>query len=184
MAINTFLHSLLPIPILGFAAYSGTGKTTLLLKLLPILQARGVRVGVIKHAHHAFEIDHQGKDSFRLRKEGGAQQVLLASRQRWALMSETPTQNEPNLADLLLHLDVRTLDLVLIEGFKHEAFAKIELHRAELQHPYLFTQDSNIVAFASDILPSVPLSMPFLPLSDTVQIADFIVQFCQLSILD
>ncbi len=182
IAMNTFLHSLLPIPILGIAAYSGTGKTTLLLKLLPLLQARGVRVGVIKHAHHAFEIDHHGKDSFRLRKEGGAQQVLLASRHRWALMTETPAQDEPSLAKLLLHLEVGSLDLVLIEGFKHERFAKIELHRAALQHPYLFTQDEDIVAFASDALPCVPLSIPFLPLNEVEQIADFVMRFCKLAV--
>ena len=91
------------LPIVGFAAYSGTGKTTLLKKLLPILKARGVRVGMVKHAHHSFEMDRPGKDSYELRKAGAAQ-MLIASRSRWALMVERPTEKEPQLEEVLLEL--------------------------------------------------------------------------------
>jgi len=137
------------LPLLGFAAYSGTGKTSLLVKLLPLFTARGLRVGVIKHAHHDFDIDHPGKDSYALRK-AGARQMLVASNRRWALMVEHETAQEPELAQLLTHLDYTALDLILVEGFKHAAFPKIELHRHELSHPLLFPEDATIIAVACD----------------------------------
>lgn len=137
------------VPILGFAAYSGTGKTTLLVRLLPLLAARGLRVGMIKHAHHDFDIDQPGKDSFELRK-AGANPMLVASRRRWALMTETPGRDEPRLGELLARLDGSSLDLILVEGFKHEPIPKIELHRPALGHPLMYPGDPNIVAIASD----------------------------------
>ena len=111
------------IPILGFAAWSGTGKTTLLRRLLPILAGRGIRVGMIKHAHHDFDVDTPGKDSYELRKAGAAQ-MLISSRRRWALMVERPVDREPPLDEVLLELDQELLDLILVEGFKHERFAR------------------------------------------------------------
>lgn len=138
------------VPVLGFVAPSGTGKTTLLTRLLPLLRAQGLRIGMVKHTHHQFDIDQPGKDSYRLRA-AGAQQMMIASRKRWALLYEHPEQlDEPRLDELLRHLDQDRLDLILVEGFKHEAYDKIELHRAGLGKPCQFPQDPHIVAVASD----------------------------------
>lgn len=162
------------VPILGFAAYSGTGKTTLLEKLLPLLRANDLRIGVIKHAHHRFDIDQPGKDSHRLR-QAGASQMLVASRHRWALMVETQTRaGEPDLDDLLRHLDQNELDIILVEGFKHEAFPRIELHRPALGKPLLFPDDPHIIAVASDAALSVATELPCLDINDPAQIAAFI----------
>lgn len=137
-------------PVIGFAAYSGTGKTTLLEQLLPLLRERGLRIGVIKHAHHHFDIDHPGKDSHRLR-QAGAQQMLIASRRRRALITETPdAATDPDLDELLAALDLTRLELVLVEGFRHVPFAKIELHRPSLGHPLLAATDTSIIAIATD----------------------------------
>ena len=120
------------IPLLAIAAWSGTGKTTLLKKLIPELRARGIRPGLIKHTHHNMDVDKPGKDSYELRKAGAAQ-TLVASQQRWALMVETPEEPEPDLAYLVSRMDASTLDMVLVEGFKHEPVAKIVLFRARLR---------------------------------------------------
>ena len=166
------------VPIIGFCAWSGTGKTTLLTQLLPILVAQGLKVAVIKHAHHNFDIDHPGKDSYVLR-EAGASQMLIASRKRMALMTEFDEDHaEPSLADALERLVMRELDLVLVEGFKHESYQKIELHRPELNKPLMFPDDPNIIAIASDgpvienrnILPKLNLNKP-------EQIAQFILDY-------
>lgn len=161
------------LPILGFAAFSGTGKTTLLLQLLPLLKARGLRVGMVKHAHHTFEVDHPGKDSYELRKSGAAQ-TLIASRQRWALMVERLREADPPLDEVLLELDQAALDLILVEGFKQEPYPKIELHRPSLARPLLYPRDGNIVAVATDgpLEPDVPV--PVLDLNDPHAIGDFI----------
>lgn len=166
-------------PILGFAAFSGTGKTTLLTRLLPLLHARGIRIGMIKHAHHEFDIDKPGKDSYELRK-AGAQQMLVASSRRWALMVETPDQPEADLASLIARLDQANLDLILVEGFRHEALPKIELHRPSLQQPLLCLQDPHIIAIATDAALPVTVTIPVLDLNDPAAIADFI----QTEILD
>ncbi len=138
------------LPLLGFCAYSGTGKTTLLTTLLPLLKTHGLRVGMVKHAHHRFDIDYPGKDSYELRK-AGAQQMLVTSRQRMALIVESSTQqDEPVLEDVLTMLSPATLDLVLVEGFKHAAIPKIELYRPSLGKPLMYPTDNNIIAIASD----------------------------------
>lgn len=168
-----------PVPLLGFAAYSGTGKTSLLVKLLPLFTARGLRVGVIKHAHHDFDIDHPGKDSYALRK-AGARQMLIASSRRWALMVEHATQQEPELAQLLTHLDRTTLDLILVEGFKHADFPKIELHRRDLPHPLLFPEDATIIAVACDGPLPVRPTIPQLDINNEHAIFDFIVNYFSL----
>jgi molybdopterin-guanine dinucleotide biosynthesis protein B len=160
-------------PILGFAAYSGVGKTSLLTKLIPLLCQQGVRIGIVKHAHHEFDIDTPGKDSYELRK-AGAEQVLIASSARWALMAETPNQPEANLFDVIKRLDHTSLDLILIEGFRHEAFHKIELHRPHLHHPLLCLQDKNIIAVATDAELDITINIPTLNLNDPAQIAAFI----------
>ena len=137
------------IPVLGFSAYSGTGKTTLLRKLIPLLKDEGVRVAVIKHAHHDFDIDIPGKDSYELRK-AGADQVLIASDKRRALVTETDPAREPELAELVALVDVSEVDLVLVEGFRHLPFNKIELHRPSLGKPLIFPEDTSIIAIATD----------------------------------
>jgi molybdopterin-guanine dinucleotide biosynthesis protein B len=164
------------IPVLGFCAHSsGIGKTTLLTQLIPALIQKDLRISVVKHAHHEFDIDHEGKDSFKLR-QAGAVQMMVASRQRWALMTElvrTPhTENEPNLAHLLAQMDNTLTDLVLAEGFKHEAIPKIEVHRAAFGSPLLASEDANIIAIATD----TPLSIatPQIDLNDINSIAAFI----------
>jgi molybdopterin-guanine dinucleotide biosynthesis protein B len=164
------------VPLLGFAAYSGTGKTTLLLKLLPLLQARGQRIGIVKHAHHTFEIDHPGKDSYALRKSG-AQQIIIGSRSRWALITEHVDQGEPSLETLVAELRVEQLDLILVEGFKHDAMPKLELHRPSLGHPLLYPDDDNIVAIAHDGELGEPTPIPQLNINTPSAVADFITQF-------
>lgn len=138
------------VPLLGFCAYSGTGKTTLLTQLIPLLRAQGLRIAVIKHTHHVIDLDQPGKDSYRMR-EAGAQQVVLASHQRIISMQESSgRQREASLADALTCISPLTTDLVLVEGFKHEAYPKIELHRPSLGKPLMFPADGNIIAVASD----------------------------------
>jgi len=165
------------LPVIGFAAYSGTGKTTLLRRLIPALKARGLRPALIKHSHHDFEIDTPGKDSYELRK-AGADQVLLASRHRYALIVETPErEGDPVLADLLERLDADRADLVLVEGFRHAAFPKIELHRPALGKPLLFPEDPHIIAVASDAPLPVETRLPLLDLNAVDRIADFLVDY-------
>jgi molybdopterin-guanine dinucleotide biosynthesis adapter protein len=166
------------LPVIGFAAFSGTGKTTLLKSLIPLFRAGGLRPGVVKHAHHQVEFDVPGKDSYELRK-AGAGQVLLASERRWALMAEEPMGVELELPELLDRLDHRVLDLVLIEGFRHLPFAKIELHRTSLGKPLLFETDESIIALASDSPIGRPCPLPQLDLNDPPAIADFILDYCR-----
>ncbi|GAB3530273.1 bifunctional molybdopterin-guanine dinucleotide biosynthesis adaptor protein MobB/molybdopterin molybdotransferase MoeA [Photobacterium alginatilyticum] len=161
------------LPLLGFAAWSGTGKTTLLEAMLPKLVERGIRVAVIKHAHHNFDIDQEGKDSYRLRK-AGASQMLISSRYRRALVTETP-EEEATLPYLISQLDQTQLDLILVEGFKKLDFPKIELHREEIGKPWLHPEDSNIIAVASDIKPSTEL--PQLDINNLDLLTDFVVSF-------
>lgn len=164
-------------PILGFAAYSGTGKTTLLTQLIPMLKAKGIRIGMIKHAHHKFDIDKPGKDSYELRK-AGAEQMLIASKNRWALMVETPdNDDDPRLDEMLAQLDQDKLDLILVEGFKHVAFAKIELHRPSTGKTLLFPDDKDIIAVASDEPDTIQTDLPILDLNNPEQIAEYIVDF-------
>jgi molybdopterin-guanine dinucleotide biosynthesis protein MobB len=164
-------------PLLGFAAFSGTGKTTLLTALIPLLTARGLRIGVIKHAHHSFDVDQPGKDSYVLRQSGAAK-VMVASGRRWALMTETPQQIEVRLHTLLPELNQDDLDLVLVEGFKSESFPKIELHRPALGHPLLFPDDENIVAIASDTpVAANTAGRVVLDLNNVDGIADFVYNY-------
>lgn len=161
------------IPVIGFVAPSGTGKTTLLEQLIPRLGARGLRVGLVKHTHHRFDIDQPGKDSYRLRA-AGARQVMVGSRQRWALMTELEeTQPEPSLALLLEQMDQGGLDLILVEGFKHEPFPKIELHRQALGKQPIYSQDRDIVAVATDT--PLPTDLPQLDINDPDAIVDFLL---------
>ncbi|EMR38242.1 bifunctional molybdopterin-guanine dinucleotide biosynthesis adaptor protein MobB/molybdopterin molybdotransferase MoeA [Vibrio harveyi] len=166
----------LNIPILGFAAYSGTGKTTLLEALLPKLTEAGLRIGMLKHAHHNFDVDQPGKDSHRLRK-AGASQMLISSRNRFALMTETP-ESESEFDYLLTRFDEDKLDVVLVEGCKNIAFPKIELHREEVGKPWLYPNDENIIAIASDS-GELGSELPQMNINDLEAIAQFVIQYVQ-----
>ena len=156
--------------IFGVTGWKNAGKTGLMERLVTEISGRGFSVSTLKHAHHAFDVDHPGKDSFRHRA-AGASQVLLSSGQRWALMSELRGAQEPALSALLAKLD--PVDLVLVEGYKRDNHPKIEAWRAETQHPLIAPQDPTIKAIASD----VPLQSErvVFDLNDTVAIADFIL---------
>ncbi len=162
------------IPIVGFAAWSGTGKTTLLRRLLAIFNERGMRVGVVKHAHHTFDIDYPGKDSYELRK-AGANQVLIGSRKRWALITENLDNEDRSLDFHIANLDIENLDLVLVEGFKPVVIPKIELHRPALGKELLFKDDDSIIAIASDEeLPDTG-DLPCFNLNKPEEIAQFVI---------
>lgn len=162
--------------IFGLAGWSGAGKTTLVVRLLPELIGRGLSVSTLKHAHHSFDVDQPGKDS-HAHRAAGAVEVMVASAHRWALMHEHRGASEPTVADLLRHMT--PVDLVLIEGFKREVHDKLEIHRRANGKPFLYPEDPHIVAVASDVaLPETRL--PRLDLDDAAAIADFIVAHCGL----
>jgi molybdopterin-guanine dinucleotide biosynthesis protein B len=164
-------------PLLGFCAHgSGAGKTTLLTNLIPMLVEAGLRISVIKHTHHDFDIDQPGKDSYRLR-ESGAGQVLLGSRARWALMTTGISRKEgkvlePGLQELLPHIDASLADLIVIEGFKQAPIPKIEVYRPTLGKPLLAERDEYIIAVATDGM--VETALPLLDLNDTTKISEFV----------
>ncbi|WP_338165804.1 bifunctional molybdopterin-guanine dinucleotide biosynthesis adaptor protein MobB/molybdopterin molybdotransferase MoeA [Vibrio sp. 10N] len=167
------MKSINNVPLLGFAAYSGTGKTTLLEALLPKLTETGLRIGVLKHAHHNFDVDKPGKDSYRLRK-AGASQMLISSRYRHALMTETP-DSEAGFEHLLSRFDHQALDLILVEGCKNIAFPKIELNRQEVGKPWLHPSDDNIIAIASDS--ELDVTIPTMSINDLDAIKQFILDY-------
>lgn len=156
--------------IIGIVGWKNSGKTTLVEKLVRELTARGYRVSTVKHAHHDFDIDHPGKDSYRHRA-AGAHEVVVASAQRWALLHEQRGAQEPPLAELLSHL--APCDIVLVEGFKHGAHRKIEVRRKESCGPLLADGDPAIVAVATDD-PALAGGHRVLPLNDIVAVSDFI----------
>jgi molybdopterin-guanine dinucleotide biosynthesis adapter protein len=166
------------LPVLGFAAYSGTGKTTLLTQLIPILREKGLRIAMIKHAHHRFDVDKPGKDSYELRK-AGASQMLICSSRRFALMSDLEEEREPELPEYLERLDTDKADLVLVEGFKNVAFPKIELNRPELGKDLIFPNDENIIAVGTDSAEEIDTQLPVLPLNEPQVIAEFILNWIE-----
>lgn len=158
--------------LIGFAGWSGAGKTTLLARLIPVLVTRGLGVSTVKHAHHNFDVDKPGKDSHTHRL-AGANEVLISSEKRWALMHELRGTPEPDLPELLGHLS--EVDLVLVEGFKRDHHPKIEIHRTEVGKPLLYPDDPYIIGIAADVaLPGAPV--PVLHLDDVEAIADFVEQ--------
>jgi molybdopterin-guanine dinucleotide biosynthesis protein B len=163
--------------VLGIAGWSGSGKTTLVRGLIPALIARGFSVSTIKHAHHNFDVDKPGKDSYEHR-QAGASEVLVSSAHRWALMHEHRGAPEPTLWELLPKLSA--VDLVLVEGFKHEGHDKLEVHRPALGKLLLAGDDPHVVAVASDdALPEAPVAV--LDLNDVEAVVDFVIRHCGLS---
>jgi molybdopterin-guanine dinucleotide biosynthesis protein B len=162
--------------VIGLAGWSGAGKTTLLERLIPELISRGVRVSTLKRAHHAFEIDKPGKDSFRHRA-AGASEVLIASSRRVALVQELRDAPEPALADLLRRL--QPVGLVIVEGFKSERHPKIEIHRAANAKPYLYGQRPAIVALATDAPPPEGFALPVAHLDDVPAIAELALRLAE-----
>ncbi|MBI3451627.1 MAG: molybdopterin-guanine dinucleotide biosynthesis protein B [Rhodospirillales bacterium] len=163
--------------IIGLAGWSGSGKTTLMIRLIPALVARGVVVSTMKHAHHEFDVDRPGKDSYEHRA-AGATEVMVSSAARWALMHELRGTPEPAPEELIAHMT--PVDLLIIEGFKAHAHDKIEVHRPAAGNPLLARDDPHVVAVASDAdLPG--LKVPRLNLDDIEAIVDFIVGHCGLA---
>lgn len=155
--------------VFGFAGYSGSGKTTLIEKLIPLFAANRLSVSLIKHAHHHFDIDQPGKDSYRHRK-AGCHQVLVSSDQRWALMHELRGEPEPRLEELLLYL--APCDWVLVEGFKREPIRKLEVYRQDNGKPLLYPDDASIVGLACAPMQAAPI--PTFDLNDVNEIFEFI----------
>lgn len=162
--------------IFGLAGWSGSGKTTLVTRLLPELTRRGIAVSTLKHAHHNFDVDQPGKDSWRHR-EAGASEVMIASSRRWALMHEHRGAAEPPLEVLIRQMS--PVDLLLVEGFKRGSHAKLEVHRPSLGQPLLCRDDPHIVALASDA-PVPGAGVPVFALDDVAAIAAFILGHCRL----
>lgn len=170
-----------PLPMLGIAAYSGMGKTTLLTKLLPELTAAGLRVAVIKHAHHQFDIDKPGKDSYEIR-QAGASQIVVASDRLLAMMQTFPQPKEAvQLQQCLARLDIDNLDLILVEGFKHSRFDKLELHRPSVGKPLLYLEDDSIIAIVADAPLAATPPLPVLDLNDISKLATFIHRYIELN---
>jgi len=165
------------IPLLGFAAYSGTGKTTLLEKLIPLLCDQGLNVALVKHSHHNIELDKPGKDSYRLRK-AGACQLLLAGTERAVVFHEYGKKEDKNLIDHLRLLDIENLDLVLVEGYRDESFNKIELHRMALNKPFIFPHDASIIALACDET-QLTCTLTQLDLNDPTSLLAFILNYLE-----
>jgi molybdopterin-guanine dinucleotide biosynthesis protein B len=158
--------------IIGLAGWSGSGKTTLITKLIPRLLARGTTVSTLKHAHHGFDLDQPGKDSF-FHRAAGATEVIISSAKRWAILHELRDEPEWDLAALVGKMS--PVDLVLVEGFKRDAFPKLEIHRIANGKPLLHTEDPHIVAVASDsALPAA--QVPVVDLNDIEAIADLLLK--------
>ena len=157
--------------VIGFAGWSGSGKTTLVEQVIGLLEARGLVVSPIKHAHHDFDIDYPGKDSWRHR-HAGCREVLVTGGKRWAVMHELRGRDELSLNEALAQLS--PCDLVLVEGFKRQPIPKIEIYRAEIGKPLLFMDDPNIIAVASDVPQTT--SLPQLDLNDPAAVTGFILK--------
>jgi molybdopterin-guanine dinucleotide biosynthesis protein B len=158
--------------VFGFAGYSGAGKTTLIEQLIPRFIARGLKVSLIKHTHHDFDVDKPGKDSYRHRA-AGASEVLLTCDKRWILMHELRDAPEPTLAEQLAALS--PCDLVLVEGFKSTPISKLEVHRPALGKPPIWPENPSVVAVATDA--GIDCRLPRLDLNDSDAIAAFILDF-------
>jgi molybdopterin-guanine dinucleotide biosynthesis protein B len=161
---------------IGFAGWSGSGKTTLIEKLIPRLTRRGLRVSLIKHAHHTFDVDQPGKDSYRHR-HAGASEVLVTSSRRWVLMHELRGEQEPKFEEQLRHLS--PCDLLIVEGFKYAPIPKLEVWRAETGEPLLHPNDAHFVAVATDA--KIESRLPVLDLNNVDAIASFVMSHLKLA---
>ena len=157
--------------IIGIAGYSGSGKTTLIEKVIPLLAREGLRVSLVKHAHHEFDVDVPGKDSYRHR-HAGCTEVLVSSSKRWALMHELRGAEEPTLQDQLTHLS--PCDVLIVEGYKSEPIPKVEVHLRGTQTPLLYPDDPNVVAVATN--EKLDTALPQLDIDDPEAVARFILQ--------
>ncbi len=153
--------------IIGLAGWSGSGKTTLVTKVIPVLVGRGLKVATVKHAHHEFDTDQPGKDSWQHR-QAGASEVAIVSSRRWAIVHELGDEPEPPLGEMLAKLSA--VDLVIVEGFKRHPHPKLEVYRAEVGKPLLHPDDDCIVALATDA-PLPQAQVPVLMLDDIERIA-------------
>lgn len=158
--------------IFGFAGWSGSGKTTLIEELIPRFVKHGLSVSIIKHAHHSFDVDHPGKDSFRHR-QAGCKEVVVVSEKRWAIMHELGDEPEPSLEEQIGRIS--PCDLLLVEGYKHYPLPKLEIWRKENAKPWLHPQDEHIVAIAADA--PVDTRLPRFDLNDRDRIGDFILSY-------
>jgi molybdopterin-guanine dinucleotide biosynthesis protein B len=156
--------------VFGFAGYSGSGKTTLIENVIPVLVSRGLRVSLVKHAHHAFDVDQPGKDSYRHR-QAGASEVMLTSARRWILMHENLGQAEPELPEQLKRMS--PCDIVLVEGFKKQPIPKLEIHRKAHRVPFLFGDDPHILGIATD--EQLATGLPQFRLDDYAGLAAFVL---------
>ena len=158
--------------IFGVIGWKDSGKTGLMERLVSEMTNRGFKISTLKHAHHSFDIDHQGRDSFRHR-QAGASEVMLSSNNRWALMHELRGEPEPSFAELIAMM--KPVDLILVEGFKKEQHSKLECHRAEHKENFIYKSDNSVCLIASDV-PIDNASIPNIDLNDTIGIADFILE--------
>lgn len=163
-----------PVPLLGFAAFSGTGKTTLIEQLIPLLIEHGLRIALVKHSHHDIEMDKPGKDSYRLRK-AGASQVVLAGTHRSICFHEHQQAHDSQLSEQLALLNTDCLDLVLVEGYRDQYFPKIELHRSVLGKPFLYPNDPDIIALVCDQYVDV-IDLPLFDFTQLQSMVSFILQ--------
>jgi len=177
--VKTFLYR--GVPVIGFAAYSGNGKTTLMRKLIPCLNARGKHTAIVKHAHHDFDIDYPGKDSYELRK-AGANQVLVGSAARWAMVVETNAHNEPELTDFLHHLVIADTELILVEGFRDKHFPKLEIHRHALGRELFYPTDEFVIGIVADDPQTHKGILPSFDIENVNAIADFLVEYCTIAV--
>ncbi len=159
--------------IIGLAGWSGSGKTTLISKVIPCLLARGLRVSTLKHAHHGFDLDKPGKDSF-IHRTSGATEVIISSARRWAVLHELRDEPEWNMPDLVAKMS--PVDLVLVEGYKREPHPKLEVYRASVGKPLLHKEDPGIVAIATDT-PLPDATVPVVDLNDIEAIADLLLKY-------
>ena len=166
------------VPVIGLVAFSGTGKTTLLTKMIPGLKKHNLRIALIKHSHHNFDIDQPGKDSFRLRA-AGASPVVLVSPYRRVVITEFTEHNEPRLDEQLAAIDQTQVDIILVEGFKQTHYPKIELHRTSLDKPLLYPDDTGIIAVASDTPLDLPKHLTALDINNPAECINFVLQFIQ-----
>jgi molybdopterin-guanine dinucleotide biosynthesis protein MobB len=170
------------IPILGFAGWSGAGKTTLIKQLIPALIQKKIQLSIIKHAHHSFDVDYPGKDSYLFRK-AGAHQTLLASHHRWVLMDEHLHDQEPDLFELIERLDKSLINLILVEGFRDVSFPKIEVYRPALGKALLCENDEHIFALLTDQPITLKRHIPILDLNDLNTTCQFIADWVESSLI-